>query len=129
MLAHICGYFAGFLNVTVNILSTARLNIQWEEPQWDVRDITRGVQVNCTDGSQYISELRNISDFQVQLALRGTNLNVPVNCCHMVLTTEGNGPHKCDEYTPQMAKGKLIWTSCTCHCDIVLPVTIHGILT
>ena len=106
-----CGYFTGFLNMTVNILSTTRLSIQWQEPQWDVRSITRGVQVNCTDGSQFVSELHNISDFQAQLALRGTNLNVPVNCCHMVLTTEGNGPQKCEEYTPQfqqMAKGKLI---------------------
>ena len=95
--------------MTVNILST-RLNIRWEEPQWDVRGITRGVEVNCTDinGSQFISELYNISDFGV--SLRGTNLNVPVNCCHMVLTTEGNGPQKCDEYKQlqRIVNGKLI---------------------
>ena len=98
--------------MTVNILSTS-VNIQWEEPQWDVRGITRGVEVNCTDGSQYISELHNISDFEVGVSLRGTNLNVPVNCCHIVLTTEGNGPQKCAEYKytsqiRQMANSKFM---------------------
>ena len=113
----VCG-FTGFLNMTFNILGTTILNIQWKEPLWDVRGITRFVEVNCTDGSQYISELHNISNFGV--SLKGTNWNVPVNCCHIVLTTEGNGPKKCDEnkehmnqlqYIPQfrwMVRGKLV---------------------
>ena len=98
--------------MTVNILS-ARLNIQWEMPLWDIRGIARGVEVNCTDGSQHISELHNISDFGV--SLKETNLNVPVNCCHIVLTTEGNGPKKCDKYPPQlqrMVNGKLVDSTC-----------------
>ena len=98
--------------MTVNILSTS-VNIQWEEPQWDVRGITRGVEVNCTDGSQYISDLHNISDFSV--SLRGINLKVPLNCCHIVFTMEGNGPQKCDEYTAKhqrMLNSELLDITC-----------------
>lgn len=85
--------------------SNTSLNLYWEKPQWDTRAITRGIQVNCTDGSQHVSERYNISDFKISLSM-GLNLNIAVTCCIEVLTTEGRGPRKCDRYTPNKVHEK-----------------------
>lgn len=94
-------YIAGFVNMILSSFSNTSLNLYWEKPQWDTRAITRGIQVNCTDGNQHVSEQYNMSNFKISLNM-GLNLSVVVTCCIKVFTTEGMGPRKCDRYTPNM---------------------------
>lgn len=93
----VCGFKIGFLNVTVNFVSNDTLYIQWEKPLWDTRNITRGVEINCSDTSQEVTETRNISDFEITVTR--LNLNAMVTCCQVLLTTEGTGPLKCGRFS------------------------------
>ena len=73
------------------------LILQWEEPSWDVRNLTRGVGINCTDANREIFEIRNVSDYKV--ILTELNFNVTVTCCLVPITTKGNGHVICEEFS------------------------------
>ena len=76
---------------------TPALMLRWEQPSWDVRNITRAVEINCTDTSQEILEIRNVSDYEI--ILTGLSLNMTITCCLLPVTIEGNGSIMCDEYS------------------------------
>ena len=92
----------GFLNMTL-IMNFTKLEdapvliLQWEEPSWDVRNLTRGVGINCTDANREIFEIRNMSDYEI--ILTELNFNVTVTCCSVPITTEGNGHVICEEFS------------------------------
>ena len=78
-------------------VGTPTLLLQWEEPLWDIRNITRAVEIKCTDTNKEIVEIRNVSDYET--ILTGLELNKTITCCLVPLTTEGNGSITCDKYS------------------------------
>ena len=94
----------------IKIEGAPALILQWEEPSWDVRNLTRAVEINCTDTSQEILEFRNVSDCEI--ILTELKFNVTITCCLVPITTKGNGPVICEESSMAEKMGIIIIIVC-----------------
>lgn len=117
----------GFLNMTLNLIElegAPALILQWEEPSWDVRNLTRAVGINCTDTSQEILEIRNVSDYEI--ILTELNFNVTIVCCSVPITIKGNGSVICEESS--LAEKMGILTIIVLHGAVITACNyVHGI--